>query len=235
MSRQNIYDNDIFFQGYKKIREKENNMNDTVEKPMLFSLLPDLKNKKVLDLGCGYGENCVKFIKMGAEKVVGIDISEKMLDIAQKENSDEKVVYLNLAMEDISQINEKFDIIVSSLAFHYVENYEKLVSDIYNLMNNGGYLVFTQEHPLVTCHSTGERRTKDEEDNKMYANISNYTISGKRESVWFIDNVTIYHRNFSDLINVLIETGFKMEKIVESIGVDNVHRPDFIAFKALKD
>jgi len=69
----------------------------------------------------------------------------------------------------------------------------------------------------------------------MYANISNYTISGKRESVWFIDNVTIYHRNFSDLINVLIETGFKMEKIVESIGVDNVHRPDFIAFKALKD
>lgn len=217
MSRQNIYDNDIFFQGYKKIREKENNMNDTVEKPMLFSLLPDLKNKKVLDLGCGYGENCVKFIKMGAEKVVGIDISEKMLDIAQKENSDEKVVYLNLAMEDISQINEK------------------LVSDIYNLMNNGGYLVFTQEHPLVTCHSTGERWTKDEEDNKMYANISNYTISGKRESVWFIDNVTIYHRNFSDLINVLIETGFKMEKIVESIGVDNVHRPDFIAFKALKD
>ena len=125
-------------------------------------------------------------------------------------------------MEDISQINEKFDIIVSSLAFHYVENYEKLVSDIYNLMNNGGYLVFTQEHPLVTCHSTGERWTKDEEDNKMYANISNYTISGKRESVWFIDNVTIYHRNFSDLINVLIETGFKMEKIVESIGVDMI-------------
>ena len=55
--KQNIYDNEIFFNGYSKIRENENNANNMFEKPALFSLLPTLKNKTVLDLGCGYGEH----------------------------------------------------------------------------------------------------------------------------------------------------------------------------------
>ena len=57
MTMQNIYDNEIFFNGYSKIRENENNANNIFEKPALFSLLPTLNNKSVLDLGCGYGEH----------------------------------------------------------------------------------------------------------------------------------------------------------------------------------
>lgn len=84
MSKQNIYDNEIFFEGYKSIRQKKENANILFEKPALFSLLPDLKGKQILDLGCGYGENCMEFVKMGASKVVGVDISKKMLEVAKK-------------------------------------------------------------------------------------------------------------------------------------------------------
>ena len=49
------------------------------EIPALFSLLPTLENKTMLDLGCGYGEHCIQFIEKGAKKVVGIDISKKCL------------------------------------------------------------------------------------------------------------------------------------------------------------
>lgn len=52
MAQQNIYDNEIFFEGYKKIRDNKINANNLFEIPALFSMLPDLKNKRVLDLGC---------------------------------------------------------------------------------------------------------------------------------------------------------------------------------------
>ena len=42
------------------------------------------KNKKVLDYGCGNGIHSVPLAKMGAEKVIGIDLSEKSLEIARE-------------------------------------------------------------------------------------------------------------------------------------------------------
>lgn len=98
---QNIYDNEIFFNGYFNLRQNDNNANNIFEKPALFSLLPTLNNKTVLDLGCGYGEHCIHFIEKGAKRVVGIDISKKMLAIAKAENANQNITYLNIPMEDI--------------------------------------------------------------------------------------------------------------------------------------
>ena len=49
MAQQNIYDNEIFFEGYKKIRENEINANNLFEIPALFYMMPDLKGRRVLD------------------------------------------------------------------------------------------------------------------------------------------------------------------------------------------
>ena len=57
MSRQNIYDDDTFFAGYSRLRENKSNANELFEKPALFSLLPPLDGKTVIDLGCGFGEH----------------------------------------------------------------------------------------------------------------------------------------------------------------------------------
>ena len=66
MAQQNIYDNEIFFEGYRKIRKKEGNANDLFEIPALLSMMPDLKGKRVLDPGCGYGDHCKLFVDRGA-------------------------------------------------------------------------------------------------------------------------------------------------------------------------
>ena len=107
MSQQNIYDNSTFFEDYKKIRKRKSNANDLFEAPALFSLLSDLQGKTILDLGCGVGGHCFEFVNRGAKKVVGIDISKKMLEVAEKENHHSKITYLNLPMESLSQISEK--------------------------------------------------------------------------------------------------------------------------------
>lgn len=243
--KQNIYDNETFFDGYKKIRENKNNANNLFEKPALFSLLPELSGKRILDLGCGYGENCAEFVKKGASKVMGIDISQKMLEVAEKENSDPKITFKNMPMEDIAQLSEKFDIVVSSLALHYVKDFSGLVRHVHSLLDDCGLFIFSQENPINTCFTQGERWTKDSEGNKIYANISNYSTDGERKSKWFVDGVVKYHRTFSSIINTLIENGFQIVKLIEPAPSpelasahpehkDLLHKPDFLLVKAAK-
>ena len=89
MARQNIYDNEIFFDGYKKLRGRKGNANDLFEIPALFSLLPPLEGKKILDLGCGTGTICNILSKKGYD-CIGIDSSEHMLNVAYQKNVDNK-------------------------------------------------------------------------------------------------------------------------------------------------
>lgn len=245
MAKQNIYDNENFFDGYKKIRDNAINANNLFEIPAMNSLLPNLENKKVLDLGCGFGEHCMQYVQAGASKVVGIDISEKMLDIARKENSNPLITYLNMPMEDISAFDEKFDVVVSSLAFHYVEDFTGVVQNVYKLLNDNGTFIFSQENPLCTCFSGGNRWTRDDAGNKLYMNLSNYGIEGERDTVWFVDHVKIYHRTFSTIMNTMIENGFTIEKLIEPLPTkellekypdysDLYHKPDFLLIKARK-
>lgn len=246
MSKQNIYDNETFFDGYQKIRENKTNANNVFETPALFSLLPDLKDKTILDLGCGAGSHCFEFAKHGAKKIVGVDISKKMLEVAERENSHPNITYLNLPMENLSELSEKFDLVVSSLALHYVKDFENLIKDVFQLLTPNGFFVFSQEHPLTSCFSgNGSRWTKDENGKKLFANISNYSTDGLRESSWFVDGVKKYHRTFSSIVNTLVQNGFNIEKMIEPIPStemienypeykDLLHKPDFLIIKAQK-
>ena len=245
MAQQNIYDNERFFAGYKKIRDNEVNANNLFEIPALFSMMPALNGKRVLDLGCGFGEHCKRFVECGADKVVGVDISEKMLEVAKRENCDQRISYLNMPMEEIAHLHEKFDIVISSLAFHYVEDFDGEITNVYKMLEENGVFIFSQEHPLCTCHSGGNRWTRDENGNKLYLNLADYGVEGERESVWFVDNVKKYHRTISTIVNALIETGFVVEKMIEPLPTeellqkypdykDLLHKPDFLLVRARK-
>lgn len=216
--KQNIYDNKKFSNEYDKLR-KENkgyNANDLIEIPNFRKILPEVKNKSILDLGCGYGETDKYLKEQGASYVMGIDISKHMIEIANKENKIEGVEYHVMPMEDISKLDKRFDIVISSLAFHYIKDYQKLIQDISNLLTENGVLVFSQEHPLVTASILPQKQEKYiEVSQKRYYLLSDYNRSGIRYISWNGETVEKYHRNFSELINTLTENGFKINKILE--------------------
>lgn len=239
----NIYDKKSFFEEYSKIRDNEYNYNNLVEKPAMSKLLPNLEGKIVLDLGCGNGDNCIDFIKRGAKKVVGIDISSNMLDIAINKNSHKNIQYIKMDMDKINNINEKFDMVYSSLAIHYVENYKLLISNIRKLLKLDGILLFSQEHPNTTSPKKGCTWTKDENGNKFYAHLSDYMYSGKREVMWLKTKVEKYHRPISEIINTLVNEKFNINEIIEPTPdeyalskrndmIDEFHRPTSIIIKA---
>ncbi|MBU3100600.1 MULTISPECIES: class I SAM-dependent methyltransferase [Clostridium] len=242
---QNIYDNEIFFEGYKKLRNNKINYNNIQEKPSMQSLLPDMVGKTILDLGCGFGENCVDFLNRGAARVVGVDISEKMLSIAKVDNAFENIEYIHLDMNEINTIHEKFDIVYSSLAFHYVKSFSKLLRDINYLLKDDGLLIYSQEHPLTTAPKQGPIWTLDENKKPLFYNLSNYMESGERSVKWFVEGVIKYHRPFSEIVNTLIETGFKIETMLEPLPdkealelipnmKKDIHKPNFLLIKAVK-
>lgn len=240
---QNIYDNQEFFHGYMELRQNQFSANNLEEKPALFSLSPDLHGKSVLDLGCGYGENCAEFKKLGAADVLGIDISEKMLTVATAEHPD--IEFLRADMSDLSSVINKYDVIFSSLALHYIEDFDALAKQVHNLLNPGGYFIFSQEHPLTTAPISGSKWTKDADGNVLHYNLSNYARSGKRDTKWIIDGVVKYHRTLSEIVNGLVGAGFYIEKMLEPVPSEetikrdksrekNLHKPIFLLIKARK-
>ena len=76
MSKQNVYDDKVFFENFQSSRSNDVNFNDCIETPILFGMLPDLRGKKVLDIGCGMGQHARQYSEMGAESVLGIDLSD---------------------------------------------------------------------------------------------------------------------------------------------------------------
>ena len=247
--KQNVYDNKTFSVAYDKMRkdDKGRNANDLVEIPNFRKLIPNVKEKKILDLGCGYGENDKYCRDLGAKEILGIDISEHMIKIAEKNNTDENIKYKVMAMEDISKIKEKFDIVISSLAFHYVKDYEKLIKDIYNLLNDNGILIFSIDHPLriASKFETWMKKNYTKINGKWFLLVSDYNREGIREKEWNGVMVKRYHRNFSSLINGLVNSGFKIDKILEPIPdekaikiipkyINQYDRPYFLFVRAKK-
>ena len=212
---QNIYDNQQFYDEYKKMRDSKINANELIEIPTMKSMLPNLKNKTILDLGCGSGGMARYFVEQGAKSVFAIDISQNMINEAKAQPCD-KIEYQIMPMEDINKISKKFDIVFSSLAFHYVEDFKKLIHDCYNLLKKNGILIFSQENPIATAIIYQEGLSKYIEQNgKRYYLVADYNDISQRFLDWNVKDVKKYHRNFETVINTLINEKFTLLELRE--------------------
>ncbi|OZQ60761.1 SAM-dependent methyltransferase [Paenibacillus sp. VTT E-133280] len=240
--QQNIYDNSEFFQMYKNLRESRITYNDFIEQPAIRGLLPTLQDLNVLDLGCGFGEMANYMIDNNASHVTGVDISEKMLAMAGKRP---QIRYVQGSMAEIDFNSNEFDLVVSSLAFHYVEDYKTLISRISDWIKPNGHLVFSTEHPVVLSNKSQSGWVKDPDQNILHWPIDNYGEEGLRSQFWGIDGVIKYHRKLSTLLNTLIQNGLAIEEIVEPESnleglekmpklINERRRPSFILIKARK-
>src|SRR5262245_13523377 len=150
---QNIYDNPDFFEGYSQFRRSHEGLTGAPEWPVLRSMLPTLQDLRVLDLGCGFGAFSRWVREMGAESVIGVDLSRKMLDRAQSLTQDPRITYLLANIENLQLPDTCFELVYSSLALHYVNNFKAVCAAIRRLLVPGGHFIFSVEHPIFTAPS----------------------------------------------------------------------------------
>lgn len=212
--KENKYDDESFFQKYSMMYRSQKGLEGAGEWSELKKVLPDFNGKKVLDLGCGYGWHCMYAVQNGADYVLGTDISQKMLDTAEEKNGHEKIDYRQSAMEDMELPCDSFDIIISSLAFHYIKNFKELVLKISRWCKDGGCFVFSVEHPVFTAEGSQEWHYSAK-GVKEHFPVDRYFYEGERNAVFLGEKVTKYHRTLTTYLNSLLQNGFVLEDTIE--------------------
>lgn len=224
---QNIYDDPDFFAGYAELRRSRSGLNEAIEQPALQRLLPPLEGLDILDIGCGFGHFARQARCLGAKSVTALDPSSRMLEVARASTQDAKIEYLRLGVEQLPLPGRSFDLIVSSLALHYVSDYSAAVVGMADSLRIGGRLLFSVEHPVCTALAT-QRWETDEAGQPRHWPIDNYQDHGPRSTVWFVDGVVKYHRTISSYLNGLTAAGFKLEQVDEPAPLAEaiLQRPD---------
>lgn len=212
--KENKYDNEQFFEKYSQMERSKKGLEAAGEWSELQKILPDFTGKNVLDLGCGYGWHCKYAAIHGANYVLGTDISHKMLEIAKKKNDDSKIEYRCIAMEDLTLEEASFDVVLSSLAFHYVKDFEPLIKNISKWLKEDGELVFSVEHPVFTSYGTQDWYY-DNNGNILHFPVDNYYYEGKRDALFLGEKITKYHRTLTTYLNNLLNNGFILDHIIE--------------------
>nr|WP_122012103.1 class I SAM-dependent methyltransferase [Maliibacterium massiliense] len=239
--KENKYDDPAFFDAYSHMSRSEQGLSGAGEWHALEKLLPDFTDKRVLDLGCGYGWHCRYAAAHGARSVLGTDISRKMLDAARARTSQGNIAYKRQSIEDWEGAPDSFDVVLSSLAFHYVAAFEDVCRRVYRCLSKGGDFVFSVEHPVFTAYGTQDWH-RDEAGGILHWPVDRYFDEGPRSATFLGMQVTKYHRTLTTYVGSLFACGFAIEALVEPMPQahmlpqmpDELRRPMMLLIAAKK-
>lgn len=181
VSTKNKYDDERFFGQYSRMSRSVQGLRGAGEWHELKKMLPDFNGKRVLDLGCGFGWHCRYAIERGATFALGIDLSGKMLDKAREINPSPSIEYKRIAIEDFDFAPNSFDIVISSLTFHYLESFDTVCTEVYKCLTEEGVFVFSVEHPVFTAYGNQDW-IYDSEGKPAHWPVDHYFQEGVRDA-----------------------------------------------------
>lgn len=207
-----LYDDPDFFARYQKMRHHGEGLNEDLEQPALARLLTSIAGADVLDIGCGDGTFARWVASRGARNVLGIDTSERMLAVCAR-HAEQRIQYCRASAETFALKQESLDLVVSSLALHYVSDYEGLIQRIATWLRPGGHLVYSVEHPICTARDpmTGWVRTAQ---GTLWP-VDHYARETPRTQLWLGVTVTKHHRRLATLAGAVIDAGLTLTGIDE--------------------
>ena len=223
---QNIYDTPAFFAGYSQMGRSLQGLAGAPEWPALQALLPPMRGLQVVDLGCGYGWFSRWAQEQGAEQVLGLDVSQKMLARAKEMTSSSAITYAIADLEQLDLPGAAYDLAYSSLAFHYIADLPGLFARIHRALKPGGWLVFSIEHPIFMAPRQPGWQV-DEQGRRSWL-LDSYQLEGPRVTDWLAKGVIKQHRTLGTLLNLLIKAGLSLSHIEEwgPSAADLVARPE---------
>lgn len=187
---------------------ESNPYNVHLEFPGTTSLIPDVDGARVLDAGCGSGLYTEWLLEQGAD-VVGCDVSEAMLAEARERVGDRADLHRADLGDPLDFADaDWFDGVVSALVLDHIEDLRQPFTEFARVLRPGGFLVFSVSHPL---------------ENYVDEGVENYFEVTQLVKEWDVD-VPYYHRPFSAILDALLETGFRLDGIVEPRPTEEFRR-----------
>lgn len=209
-----------------------------LEKPAMYKKVPDLTGKDVLCVGCGSGEECDFLKSKGANRVVGIDISKGLIDIAK--NKYPEVEFYVMDMEEMDFPYNTFDYVYSSLTMHYLSNWVKTLKNIRKVLKKRGVFLFSTHHPV----RFGAQKDSKTDEYKFLLGYSknkktkacdiygDYLNTRQIRSVWNNSlEVFYYHKSFSSILKDILKSGFNIVDFLEPKPIDLAKEKDIAFWK----
>ena len=127
----------------------DNNINLTrdLDKIVIKKSLVNLNFSNVLELGCGSGKN-TEWLITRANKLVGLDFSKGMLDIARNKIISPKAIFIETDLNEKWRIsNNSFDIATVNLTLEHIEILDHIFSSLFMKLTRGGKCFVCEIHP----------------------------------------------------------------------------------------
>ena len=238
-----IYDDPTFFEQYAQMPRSRGGLAAAGEWHQLRPLFPPLAGKAVLDLGCGYGWHCKYAADQGAARVLGIDVSEKMLAEAARRNACPAVEYRCCGLEEYEYPAAAWDCVVSNLALHYIADLDSVYRKVYRTLRPGGTFLFNIEHPVFTA-GVGQDWLYAPDGRSLCWPVDDYYRPGPRKTRFLGYEVEKQHHTLTQILMGLLDAGFALRAVVEAEppaemldlpGMrDELRRPMMLLVKAVR-
>jgi SAM-dependent methyltransferase len=197
-----VADYDGFAAAYSA--SNENNLfNAFYARPEMIRLAGDIAGMEILDAGCGSGP-LMEALRGKDAVVSGFDLSPAMVELARQrlgEDGDVRVADLGAPLP---YPDDAFDLVVASLALHYVQDWNSALAELRRVLKPGGRLIVSIIHPTVYA--------------LVYPEADYFALTQYSEDYDFGEGnvwMTYWHRPLQDVINTFITAGFGIKTVTE--------------------
>lgn len=215
------------------------------EKPAIRKIFGDLSGKSILNIGCGSAVDTQWLIENGAGSVTGIDLSKGLIAVGKG-----KYPHLDLRIMDMETLefeDASFDLLVSSLAIHYLPDWTRALKEANRVLKPGGRYVFSCGHPIDSAMKyshegdtytalLGRGKNKKTGEVEYIGDYLKPDSNGTSELAMPIRNLKVitYTQTFSNMVRYIREAGFTIEAAIEPLPIEQMKIVDINTYNKLR-
>lgn len=200
---------------------------DQLNTPRFLELLPDVKGKTGLDIGCGEGTNTRKLANLGA-KMEAIDISETFVRVANEvEEKDSKgIEFVQSPAQNLPFPDNAFNFAAAFMSMMDMADLETAIMETFRVLKPGGFFQFSISHPCFDLPF--RKKVFDDQGNEIAVQLGGYFDTQPRIFEWQFSSMSnqlkeslpkfknpYIRRTLSEWFNILTGTGFVVEMVDE--------------------
>lgn len=202
--------------------------NKHIEMPAMFKLVNNIKNKKLLDLGCGFGAHAKHYSKKGA-RVTGIDSSKKEIEYAKQQNIRNTHFFVYDINKKLPFKDKEFDIITCSLVLDYIKNLNKIFQETYRTLKKQGFMIFSIPTPIFCQEEPIAGMLKKKNSRQIFGN---YFKRRKIVHKWWGEfEITLYHKPLEDYFSAFLKAGFTLIEFKEPKPIPSSKKINPVKYK----
>ncbi|PYN18542.1 MAG: class I SAM-dependent methyltransferase [Candidatus Rokuibacteriota bacterium] len=191
--------------------------------PVVEALLGDVRDKRVLDAGCGDGRDARKLATAGAW-VTAVDGSTRMIALARRETSEARIEYCVADLTNPLPLRSRsFDVVLANMVLMDIPRVDVAIAEFARILAAGGVLVFSLPHPCFFCADW----VHDRQGARLHKAVADY-LTAKVAQLAFWGPTLHFHRPLSSYLDEMSGNGFVLDAVKEPMPTEDavIQHPD---------